>query len=341
MFQYIAICLVAFSLSLLFTLIIEKVAWKFKALDYPSARKIHVGPTPLLGGVAVFCSFFVSIFLFKNNLLVGDLGAWNWVWFFAGGVFLIIGGVWDDFKNLPPSKQLVFPCLAVICVLIGDIGIEKIGNPFGGLLFFNSVLSDVLTVVWLMLMMYTTKLLDGVDGLVTGVSVIGGFTIFLFTATTKYSQPDIALASIALAGAGIGFLIRNWNPAKIFLGESGSLFFGYSLGVLSIISGGKIAIALLVLGLPLLDVVWTILRRLLAGNNPFKASDKKHLHHRFMELGLSQRKTALLFYFVSAFFGLSGLFLQSLGKLAAVSALFLLMAVFVVFFSIHERKKKS
>ena len=129
-------------------------------------------------------------------------------------------------------------------------------------------------------MMYTTKLLDGVDGLVSGLGVIGGFVIFLFTATTNYFQPDIALASAIFGGASLGFLIFNWHPAKIFLGEGGSLLIGYILGVLAIISGGKIAIALLILGIPILDVLWTIIRRLLKKQNPFKFSDKLHLHHR-------------------------------------------------------------
>ena len=185
--------------------------------------------------------------------------------------------------------------MAVACVIAGDIGIEKVSNPWGGLIMFDNLISDAFTLVWLMAIMYTTKLLDGVDGLVGGVSAIGGLIIFLFTATTRYFQPDIALAAIVFAGACGGFLIRNRHPAKIFLGESGSLFMGYTLGVLSIISGGKIAIALLILGLPILDVGWTIIRRLLERKNPFKTSDRKHLHHRFLDLGMSQKKTSLLY----------------------------------------------
>jgi predicted adenine nucleotide alpha hydrolase (AANH) superfamily ATPase len=189
-------------------------------------------------------------------------------------------------------------------------------------------------------MMYTTKLLDGVDGLVSGVSLIGVSIIFLFTLTSRYYQPDIAFASSALAGAILGFLFYNFNPASIFLGEGGSLFLGFAVGVLAIISGGKIAIALLVMGIPILDVSWVIFRRLISGKNPFKSADKKHLHHRLLALGLSQRQTVFVFYFLSAFFGASALFLQSRGKLLALLALLLLMLSIVIIFSFFGRRKK-
>ena len=228
----------------------------------------------------------------------------------------MIGGFLDDKYSLPAKKQIIFPLLAILVVILGGVEIEKITNPFGGYLNFQEIfwLSPLLILVWLLGMMYTTKLLDGVDGLVTGIGAIGSFIIFLFTLTTQYYQPDIALAALILTGAALGFLIFNFYPAKIFLGEGGSLFFGYALGVLAIISGGKIAIALLIMGIPILDVLWTIMRRLLAGKNPFKFADKKHLHHRLLNLGLSQRQTVFVFYFLASIFGISGLFLQSRGK---------------------------
>jgi predicted adenine nucleotide alpha hydrolase (AANH) superfamily ATPase len=190
--------------------------------------------------------------------------------------------------------------------------------------------------------MYTTKLLDGVDGLVSGVSGIGALIIFFFTLTTRYYQPDIAFASIALVGAIAGFLIFNWNPAKIFLGEGGSLLLGYILGVLAIISGGKIAIALLVMGIPVLDVAWTILRRVLKGQNPFRFADRKHLHHRLLDLGLGQKKTVLIFYAFSLIFGLSGLFLQSRGKfLALLLLLFIMLFIVIVFWYLDKKKERE
>ena len=164
------------------------------------------------------------------------------------------------------------------------------------------------------------------------------FIIFLFTMTTKYYQPDIGLAALILSGACLGFLIFNRYPARIFLGEGGSLLLGYILGVLAIISGGKIAIALLVMGLPIMDVGWTIIRRVRTGKNPFKFADNKHLHFRLLDLGLGQRKTALIYYGFAGIFGLSALFLQSLGKALALGALLIIMLFIIIGFGYLDRK---
>ena len=333
--------ILALVLSLLLTPIAKKAALKWQIVDRPDfVRKIHKQPIPLLGGVVIFIVFFAVIFLNSAQLLVGSLALHHWLGFFVGALILIIGGTLDDKYNFSPKQQIIFPLLAIAAVLIGGVEIAKLSNPFGG--YFNVIwLSPVFIAIWLIGMMYTTKLLDGVDGLVSGVSAIGALVIFLFTLTTKYYQPDIAFASLVLAGAILGFLFYNWNPASIFLGEGGSLFLGYALGVLAIISGGKIAIALLVMGIPILDVAWTILRRLLSGKNPFKTADKKHLHHRLLALGLNQKQTVLVFYGLSALFGLSGLFLQSQGKVLALIIIVLLMLILVISFSYLKPKKSK
>ena len=167
--------------------------------------------------------------------------------------------------------------------------------------------------------------------MVTGISAIGGLIIFLFTLTTKYYQPDIAFASLIFSGACLGFLIFNFHPAKIFLGDGGSLLLGFLLGVLAIISGGKIAIALLVLGIPIMDAAWVIARRLLNKKSPFQSSDKLHLHHRLLALGIGQTKTVLIYYILALSFGLVALFLQSKGKVFALIVLVLVMLGFIIF----------
>jgi UDP-N-acetylmuramyl pentapeptide phosphotransferase/UDP-N-acetylglucosamine-1-phosphate transferase len=169
--------------------------------------------------------------------------------------------------------------------------------------------------------------------------MVGSIVIFLFTLTTDYYQPDIGLAALILAAACLGFLVFNWHPASIFLGDGGSLFLGFALGVLSIISGSKIAIALLVMGLPVLDVAWTILRRLASGKNPFRISDRKHLHFRLLDLGIGYRKTVLLFYALAAAFGVSALFLQSLGKFIALLLLIILMFSLIVILNQIDKRK--
>ncbi len=345
---YLSLFVTAIILTALLTILVRKLAWRLQIIDVPDqdnlgGRKIHRVATPLLGGTAIFIAYFFLLFFYSDQFLSGALQWSHLLAFAAGGAILIIGGALDDKLNLSPRWQFIFPVLAIIIVICGGVEITRLSNPLGGFINLQtiSLISPLLISIWLMGMMYTTKLLDGVDGLVSGISVIGGLIIFLFTLTTRYYQPDIALAAVLLAGTTAGFLIFNWHPAKIFLGEGGSLLLGYILGVLAIISGGKIAIALLIMGIPILDVAWTIVRRLLNGKNPFKFSDQRHLHHRLLSLGLSQRQTVLIFYFLSFIFGISGLFLQSRGKLGALVILLAVMLGIVIFIERFDRRKRQ
>ncbi|MFZ4648055.1 MAG: epoxyqueuosine reductase QueH [Patescibacteria group bacterium] len=337
---YLIFFILAFALSAVSVPVLRFLAFRYGILDSPGERKIHHQSMPLMGGVAIFFSFFLVLFLSRSHLFPSALSAHHWLGFFFGAFFLIIGGVLDDKYNLKPKWQIIFPLLAVAAVLLGGIEIPKISNPFGGLVYLNwGLLSGTLITFWLLGMMYTTKLLDGVDGLVSGLGLIGSLIIFLFTITTRYYQPDIAWAAWIFAGAVAGFLVFNWHPASIFLGEGGSLFVGYVLGVLAIISGGKIAIALLIMGVPILDVAWTIIRRLAKKKNPFRFADKNHLHHRLLAAGLNQKQTVLIFYLLSFCFGISGLFLQSRGKTIALILVFLLMLLLVALLSRLKKAK--
>lgn len=342
--SYFLLFIIAFLSTALVTLLLIRVAKHFNVLDQPddkNGRKIHSQATPLLGGLSIFLVYFSLLFIFSDRFLSGDLNLSHLLGFFFGALILMIGGVLDDKYNLRPSKQIIFPVLAIAFVILGGIEIARLSNPWGGVVELSPYiwLSPLLIAVWLLGMMYTTKLLDGIDGLVSGIGVIASFIIFLFTMSAGYFQPDIAFASILFSASVLGFLVFNWNPAKIFLGEGGSLLIGYVLGVLAIISGAKIAMALLIMGIPILDVAWTILRRLFKGKNPFRFSDKKHLHHRLLALGLSQKQVALVFYFLSFIFGFVGLFLQSRGKFIALLFLSLLMFITVWLFSRFDRKK--
>lgn len=343
-------------LSLLSTPLLIKLAKRWDILDYPSGRHQHDKPTPLLGGLAIFIAFSVPCLLFINYLTATELRLQHWLAVLIGATLLIIGGVLDDRFHLKPLQQVIWPILAAIILIVGGVGIERVTNPFGGLLYldawqipiltiygqtyFFSAIADSFTILWVIGMIYTTKLLDGVDGLVSGLGVIASVIIFLFTLSTKYFQPDISLAAIILAGAILGFLWYNWHPAKIFLGESGSMLIGFLLGVLSIISGGKIAIALLIMGIPIMDVAWTIVRRVIQGHNPFKTADRQHLHYKLLDSGLGVRQTVIVFYALALIFGSSALFLQSMGKVIAVSLLLVVMLLFVVVFYWLDKKRK-
>jgi UDP-N-acetylmuramyl pentapeptide phosphotransferase/UDP-N-acetylglucosamine-1-phosphate transferase len=179
-------------------------------------------------------------------------------------------------------------------------------------------------------MMFTTKFLDGLDGLVAGIGLIAGMTLFALSLSAGVSQPITASFAIILAGALAGYLIYAFHPASIFFGEGGSTFVGFVLGVLSVILGGKIATALLVMGIPILDVAWVIAQRLWSGQSPFRG-DRLHIHFKLIDLGFTQKQTALILYGISAVFGFTAVFLQSMGKLVALGILFGLMVVLISF----------
>lgn len=338
-------------LSFLTTIAIKKIAIHFDITDKPnSPRKIHNHPIPLLGGLGAFAAFWVVILVLAQGYglfparYISSLDLWA---IFIGGLLLMLGGFIDDKYNIAPRYQLIFVLLAVLVILSARIGISFVTNPLGGGLWHLDqwrwgsfiILADAFTVLWLMGTMYTTKLLDGLDGLVSGITVISAFIIFALSLTHKTYQPDVALLAIVLAGAVAGFLIWNFHPAKIFLGEGGSVWVGFMLGVLAIISGGKVATALLVMGVPILDVAWVIVRRVLWEKKSLGESDAKHLHFRLLTAGLSQRKSVLVLWGFSALFGVTSLFLQTRGKV--YSLLILLFVTIILALWVTKRSKQS
>lgn len=338
-------------LSFVITIIVRKVASKFDITDKPgSPRKIHDKPIPLLGGLAPYAAFWLVLLslVWWFDLLPARYVASPYLWgIFIGSTLIMLGGALDDKYDLKPAYQLIFPVLAILAVLVSGIGIDFVTNPLaGGLWHLDQwqigsfvVLADTFTVLWLLGMMYTTKLLDGLDGLVSGITAISAFIIFALSLTWKTYQPDVALIAIVLAGALIGFLFWNFHPARIFLGEGGSVWVGFMLGVLAIISGGKVATALLVMGVPILDVAWVILRRVFWERKSLGEADNKHLHFRLLTAGLSQRKSVLVLWGLSALFGVSSLFFQTRGKIYLL--LILLMVMIILGLWVTKRSKSS
>ncbi len=321
----------AFSLSIFLTLLTRKLALKFKIVDLPDGqRKVHKGPVALLGGIAIFLSFWLVVgYLAVFNPILGiDILASKLFWVFIASIILIILGVFDDIKQLSPKLRLLVTAVACIIAILGGLSLEKITNPFGGIIQLNSlfILADLIVFIWLMGMMYTTKVLDGLDGLTTGIALIAAVMIFFLTNTQKYFQPNVGLIALIFAGCLLGFLIFNFHPAKIFLGEPGSLFVGFILGVLAIIAGGKLATALLVMAVPVLDLARVIYTRL-KHKQPLFKGDREHLHYRLLDIGWSQRQVVFLYYLIALLFGLTTLFLQSKFKLLILVVLVVAMLV--------------
>lgn len=352
--------ILSFILSVVLTFLVRKIALKFNIVDDPKTRperKIHSKPIPLLGGLAIFLSFNITVLLAQHSLFGGYLLPKYLLGIFLSGLIIMLGGLIDDKYNLSPKWQFIFPITAVLITIASGIGIEYITNPLGGIFYLQQInitlfsldslpykitlLADLFTFIWLIGMSYTTKILDGLDGLVSGITVIASLIIFCLSLSQNVAQPETAILAIILAGASLGFLIFNFHPAKIYLGEGGSLFAGFMLGVLSIISGGKIATALLIMGIPILDLAWVIIRRLFRDKkSPFKSADKKHLHFRLLDIGFSHRLAVLFLYFLITIFGVSSLFLAGPQKLLALGILIIFMVILGGFI-VYKYKKTN
>lgn len=341
----------ALALSIILTLAVKKVAERYKILDTPdSDRKRHGSAVPLLGGVAIFLAFWlVAGLAWHFGLLNLNLTTRQLCFLFIGSIIIMLFGFFDDKYHVSPWVRLLLSVLAVILVLIGGMNLTGVTNPLGegtiGLDYWKITVgswgtilvgANILIFLWLMGMMYTTKILDGLDGLSTGVIVIGALMVTALANTTKFYQPDVALLALIFAGAGLGFLLFNFYPARIFLGEGGSLWLGLMLGVLAVISGGKIATALLVMAVPIIDLAWVIGARVYH-RHPWSKGDRRHLHFRLVDAGLSVRSAVLILFVISFSFGITTLFLPSQFKLLALGILFVGVIMLELF--LNKRKK--
>jgi len=346
----------AFVLTVIFTFIIKKIAERLRLFDWPAPRRIHPQPLPRLGGLAIFFSFVLTILFFATpwggNFLALDK---HLIGFLSGATLLVLVMFFDDLYGLSPWTKLFWQIIATLIIIGVGIGIEFITNPLGGIISLNqyqipidirgttyhiTLLVDLFTLVWVVGMINIVNFLDGLDGLAAGISAIAGIVLFFLSLAPGINQPATALLAITLTASSLGFLIFNFYPAKIFMGDTGSHFLGFTIAILAIFSGGKVATALLVLGFPILDGLWVVINRIIKRRSPFLA-DKTHLHHRLLELGLSQRKIVLGFYLLCGCFGAISLFLKSKGKLIALAILGMLMLIILgSLFVFSYRNKK-
>jgi UDP-GlcNAc:undecaprenyl-phosphate GlcNAc-1-phosphate transferase len=343
---YLFLFIVACGLTWLTTCAVRAFARAHDITDKPTVtRKIHKKPIPLLGGIAVYGALVLCVlgYLFFApsswpQITDSHVTVRHILGILLAGFFLMIGGFLDDVYNLKPYQQIIWPILATLTVIASGIGVEKITNPFGGYIVLHSAVSDSITFLWLLIIIYTTKFLDGLDGLVSGMVVINAVIIAFLSLFFFVNIPTVIL-SVYVAGCFAGFLIWNFHPAKIFLGEAGSTLAGFLLGVLAIISGAKFATTLLILGIPILDGIRVIFRRMIIERrSPFQA-DKKHIHFRLLDVGFSVRTAVFILYAIAALCGVLALFLQSSQKLYALSAVGIGMMILVFF--LMKREKRS
>ncbi len=283
-------------------------------VDAPNHRRVNTSPVPRGGGIAVVLAFFAVAG--GLTLLRGGIGAMpapvgisagELTALFGGGALAALIGAADDLFSLRARWQLLGQlALAAVAVALG-VGVEFVSNPFGpGLIVFGMPFAIAFTIIWIIGMLNSINFIDGLDGLSTGIALIASVTLGILSLTTQVNQPYVAVLCLALAGALLGFLRFNFQPASIFQGTAGVMFVGYTLAVLAILGSAKVVVVVLVLGVPIIDTFWVIVRRLLAGRSPF-TPDRGHIHHRLLDLGLSHRGTVLLIYAICAILGVMSL----------------------------------
>lgn len=302
--------LLAFVLSFLATPVMRSVALRFGILDQPGAnRRVHRKAIPFLGGGAIFLAVVVSgLFLFPMHR--ESIGV------FLGGTIIFLTGLLDDIFDLKAKVKFGIEILAAILVCYFGIGIDLLSNPFaGGVIRLSVWISTILTVFWIVGVTNTVNLIDGLDGLSSGVSMISALT-FAFIAY-RMGNSEMVVLSLVVAGACMGFLPYNFNPASIFMGDAGALFLGFMLAIISIqgVMKNSAAIALLapILGIsvPIFDTTFAIFRRWMNGQK-ISDADRGHLHHRLLDRGYSQRKAVIILYSVSAFYGILAILLSNI-----------------------------
>ena len=322
----IAAMLVAMIVALITTPVVKSLAFHVGAVDVPrDARRMHNHPIPRMGGLAIFLGFLLSVLLFLplTRQMRGML---------LGAVIIVILGIFDDIYALPAKpKFLVQIVAALIAVLMGNsISIVSNINIFSDDPFWHlGWLSIPVSVLWIVGITNAVNLIDGLDGLACGVSTISSLTLLVIAMVV--AEPEVALITGALAGGCMGFLPYNLNPAKIFMGDTGSTFLGFVLAVVSIQGLFKFytiisfAVPFLMLGLPIFDTCFAIVRRLAKGQSPMVA-DRGHIHHRLIDMGFSQKQSVAVLYLISGMLGVSAVVLTTSG---VVRAMLLLMALCV------------
>ncbi len=338
-YEYIITFVLAFIVAFSATPIVRKLAFKVGGVDIPKDnRRMHKKPIALMGGLAIVSGFVVSLafdLITSSNIVTPRREI---VGLMAGIAIITFMGVLDDTRTLKAWVKLAFQIAAAVCVVaISGTKISVLTNPFSPnpYITLSPYISIPLTIAWIVGITNAINLIDGLDGLAAGVSSISSLSLFFVSMLRADLDPSIAiytaLITAALSGSTLGFLPFNFNPAKIFMGETGAAFLGFTLGVISIQGAMKsytaisIAIPLLVLGLPLFDTLFAIIRRVLS-RKPIMQADRGHLHHRLIDMGLSQRQSVLIMYIASGSLGLCAIVLADRG---AVSAIIMLLAVSV------------
>lgn len=343
--SYALTFIIALIIAVVATPLSMKLGRRWGAIAYPGGRHVHKLPIPRLGGIAIYAAFWIAV-IFTRNWDTGIYTEINTqIWgLFVGSTIIMAVGVWDDIRELRPIVKLGWQIAAASVLIFFGFSMNQLSLPIIGINDLNFTdlglgwLGLLLAVFWIVGLVNTVNISDGLDGLAAGICFEAA--LLLFWSANRINQFSEAHLTLALAGAALGFLFFNFHPARVFMGDSGSMFLGYIIGGISIMGLLKTAtilglvFPLLVLGMPLTDLTFAIIRRKLRGQSISEA-DRGHLHHRLLDAGLSQRQAVILLYVMSACFGIAAV----LGALGSwVWAATLLVADFVILVTILLRR---
>jgi UDP-GlcNAc:undecaprenyl-phosphate GlcNAc-1-phosphate transferase len=332
----------AMVLSFLFTPIVIKTAHHVGAIDVPKDdRRVHKEPIPRLGGLAIYMATMITMLLFTK------LPSTKLMAIVIGSLLIVLMGFVDDIKPISAKAKLGVQILAALLLVQSGIRIEGLTNFFMGqsTIGLDTTISYIISIIWIVGITNTVNLIDGLDGLAGGVATIAALTLAYVAFTNN--RLDTTVLTLILAGACMGFLPYNFNPAKIFMGDTGSLFLGFMLAAISISGTLKVATAItfvapiLALGLPIFDTTFAIFRRFINGK-PIMEPDKEHLHHRLLHIGLGQKRAVFSLYLMNTFLGLTVVMLMNeKPKTAAILFVIAVILIVVPIRSSMIKKKKE
>lgn len=343
--QAIIVLFVSLLVTILATPLAKKIASSLDAIDYPDQRRVNKIPVPRMGGIAIFCGCFATIFttwLLITQFHFPDIFKYapgspiNYVYIAIGSTFMFLVGVIDDAINMKATHKLIGQIIASCIVASSGLTISFIQNPLspGSIIQFGAF-SYPLTVFYLVAFANIINLIDGLDGLAAGISAISAATITIYAVII--GKWDAAIIGFMIVGACIGFLKSNFHPASIFMGDSGSLLLGLSLGILSLLAIARTAfvfsllVPILAAGVPITDTAVAIIRRK-KNHHPINTPDRGHIHHRLLDAGLSQRNAVLVMWGWTLVLSICGLVFAELDGIA--KPISLIIAAGITFFAI-------
>jgi len=333
----------SFAIAFLLVPLSKKISFKVGAVAHPRERDVHKKPMPRMGGISIVFATSISILLFSGVLK--DLEPKKLFAILFAGILVFLVGFFDDIYEFSAKYKFLGQTVAAVIVVMAGVRIEALTWPFAedGLIKFG-VFAIPITLIWILGMTNAVNFIDGLDGLAAGVSSIGA--IYIMIISIFLGTNSIVLITAALAGACVGFLPYNFNPAQIFMGDTGALFVGFMLSIASILGLFKgyatIVVLVIILGIPIFDTGFAIVRRMLSGKTLLQAmttADRGHLHHRLVDSGLSHRKSVLVLYAIALMLGTTGVFIV-LKSLYMASVTFFIVALWI-YFILSKKTKKS